>query len=116
MNTPRKYCLALDLKDDVEKIDTYIRYHKNVWPEINQSLIDAGIINAEIYNTGNRLFMVLEVNDSFSFDRKSKMDAKNPKVQEWEELMWTFQQALPNNDKGEKWVLMDRIYNLNTKA
>lgn len=116
MNTCRKYCLALDLKDDVEKIDAYIQYHQNVWPEINQSLIDAGIEHAEIYNTGNRLFMILEVNNSFTFDRKSKMDAQNPKVQEWEDLMWTFQQALPNTKKGVKWVLMDKIYQLNTKT
>ena len=116
MNTCRKYCLALDLKDDREKIDAYIQYHQNVWPEINQSLIDAGIKHAEIYNTANRLFMILEVSNSFTFDRKSKMDAQNPKVQEWESLMWTFQQALPNTEKGVKWVLMDKIYELNTKV
>ena len=36
-------------------------YHKNIWPEISKSLKDSGIINAEIYNTGNRLFMIIEV-------------------------------------------------------
>ena len=35
---------------------------------------------------------------------------------EWEELMWTFQQALPNSKDGSKWVLMDKIYDLNTQA
>jgi L-rhamnose mutarotase len=34
-------------------------------------------------------------------------------VQEWEALMWEFQQALPNTPAGSKWVLMDKIYNLN---
>jgi L-rhamnose mutarotase len=41
------------------------------------------------------------------------MDAKNPKVQDWEALMWSFQQALPNSNPNEKWVLMDKIYDLN---
>ncbi|NCG05139.1 MAG: L-rhamnose mutarotase [Bacteroidetes bacterium] len=108
----RRYCLALDLKDDADKIHAYKYHHKNVWPEINQSLIDAGIDQAEIFNTGNRLFMILEVNESFTFDRKSMMDAQNPKVQEWEALMDTFQQELPKTKKGTKWVLMDKIYSL----
>ena len=69
-----KYCLALDLKDDPEKIDAYIKYHKQVWPEINQSIKASGIQNAEIYHTGNRLFMILEVDDTFSFEKKASMD------------------------------------------
>lgn len=108
-----KYCLALDLKDDPEKIDAYIKYHKQVWPEINQSIKASGIQNAEIYHTRNRLFMILKVDDTFSFEKKASMDGDNPKVQEWEALMWKFQQALPNTPEGTKWVLMEKIYDLN---
>jgi len=114
-NNLKKYCLALDLEDDAKKIAEYKQYHRKVWPEINQSLMDSGINHAEIYNTGNRLFMILEVDEEFSFEKKSKMDTQNPKVQEWETLMWTFQQALPNSKDGAKWVLMDKIYDLKTQ-
>ena len=109
----KKYCLALDLKDEKEKIDAYLNYHKNVWPEINKSLKDSGILSAEIFHTGNRLFMILEVDKSFSFNKKAKLDGSNPKVVEWETLMWKFQQSIPNSKPGEKWVLMDKIYDLN---
>lgn len=109
----KKYCLALDLKDDVDKINEYKDYHQNIWPEISKSLKDSGILNAEIYNTGNRLFMIIEVDKTFSFEKKLKMDLENPKVQEWEELMWNYQQALPESEKGSKWVLMDKIFDLN---
>jgi L-rhamnose mutarotase len=109
----KKYCLALDLKDDPQKINTYIKYHQQVWQEINQSIKDSGIQKAEIYHTGNRLFMILEVDETFSFDRKAKLDACNSKVQEWESLMWEFQKPLPNSKPNEKWVLMDKIYDLN---
>ena len=109
----KKYCLALDLKDEKEKIDAYLKYHKNVWPEINKSLKDSGIISAEIFHTGNRLFMILEVDKSFSFNKKAKLDGSNPKVVEWENLMWKFQQSIPNSKTGVKWVLMDKIYDLN---
>ena len=109
----KKYCLALDLMDDHKKIETYIKYHQDVWPEINQSIKESGIQNAEIFHTGNRLFMILEVDETFSFDKKATLDSSNPKVQEWETLMWEFQQALPNTPAGSKWVLMDKIYDLN---
>ena len=109
----KKYCLALDLKDDVDKINEYKDYHQDIWPEISKSLKDSGILNAEIYNTGNRLFMIIEVDITFSFENKLKMDSENPKVQEWEELMWNYQQALPQSEKGSKWVLMDKIFDLN---
>ncbi|MBD0285000.1 MAG: L-rhamnose mutarotase, partial [Flavisolibacter sp.] len=95
-------------------IAEYEHWHKaeNGWPEIKKSILDAGITNMEIYRTGNRLFMIMETDDSFSFERKEAMDAANPKVQEWEQLIWTFQQPLPWAKEGEKWILMDKILQL----
>jgi L-rhamnose mutarotase len=106
----KKYCLALDLIDDAVLIAEYEAWHKNIWPEIANSIHDAGIEQMEIYRTGNRLFMIMEVNDSFSFEAKAKADAENVKVQEWETLMWKYQQALPLAKPGEKWMLMEKIF------
>ena len=110
----KHYCLALDLVDDPALIAEYENWHKkeNAWPEIMKSITDSGITNMEIYRTGNRLFMIMETDDSFSFDRKAAMDNANPKVQEWEQLMWRFQQPLPWAKKEEKWFLMDKIFQL----
>lgn len=108
----KRYCLALDLKDDPKLIAEYEAYHRNVWPEILESIHTAGVTALEIYRVGNRMFMIMEVDGSFSFERKSAMDAANPKVQEWEELMWKYQQAIPVAKPGEKWVLMDKIFTL----
>lgn len=108
----KRYCLALDLKDDPMLIAEYEAYHQKVWPEILKSITDSGIEQMEIYRTGNRLFMIMEVNNAFSFDAKSKADAANAKVQEWETLMWNYQQALPFAKPGEKWVLMEKIFKL----
>lgn len=93
--------------------DAFIKHHKQVWPEINQSIKNSEVYNAEIFQTGNRLFMILEVDDSFSFERKAALDNSNPKVQEWEALMWEFQEALANTPAGSKCLLLDEIYNLN---
>lgn len=108
----KKFCLALDLIDDPQSIAEYERYHQNVWPQIKQSILDSGITSMEIYRIQNRLMMIIEVNDHFSFEAKDEMDKNNPKVQEWEELMSKFQQPLPNSKPGEKWQLMDKIFSL----
>ena len=108
----RRYCLTLDLKDDPKLIAEYKRYHQKIWPEITKSIRDSGIADMEIYLLGTRMFMIMEVNDSFSFEAKAQADRQNPKVQEWEKLMWKFQQALPQAKPGEKWLLMDRIFKL----
>jgi len=108
----QRYCFALDLKDDPGLIQEYKEYHNKVWPEVLKSIRDSGINSMEIYMTGNRLFMIMETDDSFSFEKKGRMDEKNEKVQEWEKLMWKYQQALPNSKPGEKWLLMDRIFTL----
>jgi L-rhamnose mutarotase len=108
----RRYCLTLDLKDDPQLIAEYKKHHRRIWPEITASLKDSGIEDAEIYLLGTRLFMILEVNDSFSFDTKTQADRQNPKVREWEELMWKFQSPLPQAKAGEKWILMEKIFQL----
>lgn len=107
-----RYCLTLDLKDEPALIAEYKRYHEKVWPEILQSIRTAGILDMEIYLLGTRMFMIMEVDESFSFEAKSRSDASNPKVQEWEKLMWRFQQALPQARPGEKWLLMERVFKL----
>lgn len=111
----KRYCLALDLKNDPTLIAEYEKYHQNSWPENLKAIKDAGIEVMEIYRTGNRLFMIMETKDSFSFEEKSQSDATNRKVQEWEELMWKYQQALPHAKPGEKWVLMEKMFELRSE-
>lgn len=107
-----KYVLACDLKDDAELIKKYEEYHREVWPEIIKSILEAGILNMEIFRTGNRLIMLMETQPDFSFGEKAKADGENPKVQEWENLMGKYQQAVPSAKNGEKWTLMDKIFDL----
>jgi len=109
----KRYSLTLDLKNNQELIREYEAHHKNVWPAIIASIKDAGIENMEIYRLGTRLFMIMEVGDDFSFEKKALADNNNRQVQEWEELMWKYQEPLREAAKGEKWVLMNKIFDLN---
>jgi L-rhamnose mutarotase len=108
----KRYCFALDLKDDPILISEYENYHHKLAPEIEKSIRDAGILVMDIYRTGNRLFMIMETTDDFSFEQKAQADAANEKVQVWENLMWKYQQSLPHAKPGEKWMLMKQIFEL----
>tara|TARA_B110000046_G_scaffold185681_1_gene228541 strand:+ start:7279 stop:7617 length:339 start_codon:yes stop_codon:yes gene_type:complete len=109
-----RHCFALELKDDAKLIEEYKRYHspQGIWPEIVDSIKGSGIEHLDIYLIGNRLFMVMDVNESFSFAAKQAADLSNPKVVDWEQLMWKFQQQLPWAKGDEKWLLMDNIFTL----
>lgn len=108
----KRFALALDLKEDPELIASYEQYHRKIWPEIRQSILDSGIEDMEIFRTGSRLFMIMETRDDFSFEKKAQMDLANEKVQEWEQLMWKFQEPLPWAKPGQKWILMEQIFKL----
>lgn len=108
----KTYVLALDLKDNPELISEYENYHKTVWPEIIHSICDSGIQECVIYRISNRLIMHLNTSDEFSFENKSTMDDANPKVLEWESLMWKYQQAIPGFPANEKWQLCKEIFRL----
>jgi L-rhamnose mutarotase len=108
----KRYCFALDLKDDPELIAAYEAHHEAVWPEIIESIKNSGIDQLEIYRVSNRLFMIMEANDTFRLERKALLDIASVKVQQWELLMWKYQQKLPFAKPGEKWMLMERIFTL----
>lgn len=107
-----RHCLTLDLKDDATAIAEYKRYHLKIWPEVRDSLRAAGVEDMEIYLLGTRMFMIMDVNESFSLSAKAAADAANAKVQEWEAIMGGFQQPLPQSRPGQRWVVMERVFKL----
>lgn len=108
----KRFALALDLKEDPALIAEYEKYHEKIPDAIEKSIRDAGVTCLEIYRLGTRMFMILEANDDFTFERKGKMDAENPDVQAWETLMWKFQKPLKEAKQGEKWLVMDKIFKM----
>ena len=108
----KTYCYTLDLKDEPELIAEYERYHQQVWPEILQSITESGIQQMKIYRWSNRLCMIVHAADDYDPAAKAEKDAADPKVQEWEAMMDTFQKRLPFASEGQKWVPMDQIFRL----
>jgi L-rhamnose mutarotase len=105
---------ALDLHDDAEAIAQYERWHRpeNVWPEIVASIRASGIQEMEIFRTGNRLVMVVQLPERPAALASDKANADDLKTQAWEALMDRYQQRLPWAEAGQKWVPMTRIFSL----
>ena len=108
----RRFCLTLGLRHDPALIHEYIEYHREGWPEIHQSIRDAGVLDMQIFELDGRLFMIMDTSDDFSFERKARMDAANPRVQQWEALMARFQDVGPDADPSAKWRPMHKIFQL----
>jgi L-rhamnose mutarotase len=110
----QRHVLALDLTDDPESIAQYRTWHRagGPPPAVIESLRATGIVELEIFLTGNRLVMILLASNAFSFDALERLNASNAEIQAWETLMWTFQKALPWAKPGQKWVTMERIFAL----
>ena len=109
-----RFHFALDLRDDPQVILEYERWHRAefIWPEVIASIRAAGIEDMEIFRTGNRLVMTMEVGADYDPPGKAASDAANERVRAWESLMSTFQQPLPWAATGQKWVPMTRIFSL----
>jgi L-rhamnose mutarotase len=105
---------ALDVRDDPALIAQYERWHRpdRIWPEIIESLRAAGVNELQILRCGNRLVMVIEASAEFSITKLTTLQTANPRVREWEELMWRFQLPLPFAKVGEKWVPMTSVFSL----
>lgn len=110
----KRYCQTLDLKDDPALIAEYINRHSEAmhWPEINEGIRSVGILEMEIYQTGTRLFMIVETALDFDWDTAFAGLAALPRQAEWEEYMSVFQVSEPGASSSEKWQLMDRIFRL----
>jgi len=110
----KRYCKTLELKNDPELIDAYRKIHAEgaAWPEITNGIRESGIINMEIYITGNRLFMIMDTVPEFDHEHAMAELAKKPRQQEWEKYVSRFQKSSADATADEKWHLIERIFKL----
>jgi len=109
-----RYCKTLTLKNDAQLIEAYKKVHAPgaVWPEITQGMREVGILDMEIYLSGNRLFMIMETVPDFDHDKAMAMLANKPGQSEWEAYVSRFQNTSAGATADEKWQLMDRIFKM----
>ena len=112
VNSRKRVCLTLDLKDNPELIEKYKFHHRseNSWPEINEGIRKAGILMMDIYLVDNRMFMICEIDEKDNFNEVWNNISKYPRQDEWFELMSNFIQAIPG--RNLEWVKMERVFEL----
>ena len=104
---------TVKLKDDPGAIETYRRYHREVWPEVVSSLRGAGVRQMDIHLLGRRLVMIVEMPDGLDYRVAFKAHASSgDRVVEWERLMKSLQEPDPNARAGEWWALMEPVFHM----
>ena len=101
---------VLDLKDDPKIIAEYEEYHRNVWPEVLEALKGIGIERMEIFRSGNHLFMYITLPDDFDLETGFQSFAGSPRNKEWNDLMSSYMQKVPEANEGELWATMSVAY------
>jgi L-rhamnose mutarotase len=109
-----RHVLMLDLVDDPALIQRYEEWHAagEVPVAVVASIRQAGIAAMQIFRSGPRLAMILDVTADFDPAAKAARDAADPDVQAWERLMDGFQQPLSSAKAGEKWTPAALIFDL----
>lgn len=110
----KRYCKTLTLKDDPALIAAYRKAHQpgETWPEITQGMREVGIVDMEIYLSGNRLFMIMDTVPDFDHDLAMAQLANKPRQSEWEARMARFQNTSADASADEKWQLMEQIFKM----
>ena len=109
----KHYALTLNLKDDAQTIARYREYHANPWPEPLAGLRQVGVVGMRIYLLGRRMFMHMTTVDDFDPARDfARYVEQNPKAAEWDALMRTFQEKVPEASAGEWWAAMECVFDL----
>ncbi len=106
----KRYCQTLTLVDDEQMIAKYIEAHAHVWPEVIEGQRQVGILDMQIWRKGRNLFMIMDVNDDFDFQRDMSRLATLPRQAEWEAYVSQFQGYSANAKSSDKWQLMERIF------
>jgi len=106
------------LKDDPKLIEEYKKIHEPnyAWKEITQGAKDVGIIDLEIYISGNCLFMIMDTIQDFEYEKAMDELSTKPRQQEWERFVSRFQQTSSEATSKEKWQLMERIFEMDQKV
>lgn len=110
------YGLTLMLRDDPRLIEEYKRYHREVWPEVAARLRGIGILHMRIYLLGRRMFMYVEAEDGFSPERDFPRALEIPRYREWDQLMRTMQEKVPEARPEDWWAPMEKVFDLGWKT
>jgi L-rhamnose mutarotase len=92
-----------------ESVETYKRYHAEVWPGVLDMIRSCNIRNYSIFLKDDFLFGYFEYHGANYAEDMAKM-AADPKTQEWWDVMMPMQRPLETRAPGEWWANMEEVF------
>lgn len=108
----KRYVQVMNLKDDHELIRRYREAHdpEHFWREIGEGIRQVGILEMEVYISGNHLVMIVDAPLDFNWDEAMARLATLPRQAEWEQHVAQFQDCSAEATSDEKWQMAERIF------
>ena len=107
----RRFCQMIKLNPATLDQYKYCHTSQNIWPEIPEGIRRAGILDMEIYLSGDTGIMILTTPVDFDWDTSFGALAGFERQAEWEAFVAPFQMA-GTGRSDEKWQLCERIFSL----
>ncbi|MBE6330838.1 MAG: L-rhamnose mutarotase [Bacteroidales bacterium] len=110
----KRYVQYLEISDNPALLAEYRKWHSEAyhWKEIRDGIRAVGILEMEIYLTGNHLTMIVDVPADFDWQKAMNQLADQPRQAEWEAFVAKFQNCVADARSDEKWTPMERIFRL----
>ena len=104
----KRYCLVIELKED--KIEEYCDIHRNPWPEILDSIKEAGAKELLIWNYKNLSIVYYECEDLDAlYEKLGKLDS----TAKWNATVGPWFKEAPSLDGSGAVKTCEKIFDLN---
>jgi hypothetical protein len=105
--------LTANLVADKKLQQEYLHYHATQfekWPDIAKGFCNASFQQLLIFKNGKQLMLVISIPKGKTLDELNPMTVENnPKMVEWNKIMWKYQEGIEGTKKDETWVFLNRV-------
>nr|WP_294869932.1 L-rhamnose mutarotase [uncultured Pedobacter sp.] len=97
--------------DNNEKLNDYLAYHRQIWPEVEAGFKKAGYKSITLYRFNDLIVMTIMVPENADLNEMGKLaESYSPRCAEWNKLMNTYQKGVNGTSEGQKWVEVVPFY------
>ncbi len=105
-----EFVFGIRLVEEPDMVEKYLDFHRNIWPEVEKGFQIAGYENIRLYHSDNYVTMIVKVPVGSDLGRMGQIsNESDPRVDEWNRLMATFQVGL-SGSRDQSWTQMEKIY------
>ncbi|MDH7460053.1 L-rhamnose mutarotase [Chitinophagaceae bacterium 26-R-25] len=118
-NTPQQLVekvFVVNIIPDSSKMNEYLAYHKQVWPEVEAGFKKAGYRKIAMYRFDHLLVMSITVPADADLNEMGKVaESYSPRCAEWNIMMSHYQVGVPGTLAGQTWVEAKPFYSFSNQ-